>query len=220
MRTSSETATILELRKVTVTTGGKKILDNVSLKLQAGNKTLVRGPSGSGKSTLLNVIMGGMPVTSGEVRFLGVPVTAENVQRVRSQISFVGQEPLLGAESAREGLLLPFTFKSHRTSTPSEQRIVQVLSRLGLQASVLSQSVSNLSGGEKQRIALARAMLLNSRLFLLDEVTSALDPETNIRVWRALSAGDLTILAISHHEPEGADFDRTMTMKKGRLTAD
>jgi putative ABC transport system ATP-binding protein len=208
---------VLEFDGVTVRSDERLILENVSFSLWKGERALIRGPSGSGKSTLLQSIVGGATLDSGAVRFLGKMVEAVNIQEVRRQVSFVGQEPLLSGETAREGLLLPFTFQAHRSSRPGQDRISEVLSGLGLEGTILDQPVGSLSGGEKQRLALARALLLESRLFVLDEVTSALDLDSSRMAWRVLRERDVTLIAVSHQVPEGSYFHRTWTLERGKL---
>jgi putative ABC transport system ATP-binding protein len=105
---------------------------------------------------------------------------------------------MLGAESVRDALLLPFQFKSHREIIPTEAQLIEVLQRLQLPATILNQESSRISGGEKQRIALARGLLLGKKLYLLDEVTSALDSESKQAVLDVFSDPDLTVLSVSH----------------------
>lgn len=212
--------TVLELKDVTVRSreNGDLILKGVSLKLEARQKTLIRGPSGSGKTTLFHAILGGLPTESGEILFKNEPVTRFNIRDVRTQIAAISQEPVLGAGKVREGLLLPFTFKERCGKSPSEERISEVFSELGLDPELLNQAVPELSGGEKQRVAIARALLLESEVFLLDEVTSALDPENRDRVIQALSSPRYTVLAISHDLSWENNFDDILTLKEGRLS--
>ncbi len=108
------------------------------------------------------------------------------------------QEPVLGEDLVEDALLLPFTFKRHRGIKPSRGKITQTLEMFGLKTDILRQKTASLSGGEKQRIAIARAMLLEKRMFLIDEVTSALDAESAQRVRNLLFRPEFTILSVSH----------------------
>ena len=105
------------------------------------------------------------------------------IAEIRRCAAYIGQEPVLGAETVRDALLLPFQFKAHRASKPPEPKLVEALRLLHLPEAILNQDCSRVSGGEKQRIALARGLLLGKSLYLLDEVTSALDTESKQAVF-------------------------------------
>ena len=104
-------------------------------------------------------------------------------------------------DTVQEALLLPFQFKAHRNRKPTHAQLIEVLQRLQLPAALLRQESSRISGGEKQRIALARGLLLGKKLYLLDEVTSALDAESKQAVFEVFSDPQLTVLSVAH-DPE------------------
>lgn len=211
---------ILEIQDLTVELSGRTILHEINLRLEDGDKVVLQGPSGSGKSSLLKAILGILPVASGRILYDGAEIGPENIKSFRRRVAYVAQEPVLGGETARDALLLPFTFRHRRQSLPSGRHIDQVLERLGLSASLLEQAATSLSGGEKQRLALARALLLGVKLFLLDEITSALDPESQERIVSALSSRKLTVLAVTHGGAFDRNFGRFLTMGDGRLAPD
>ena len=125
---------------------------------------------------------------------------------------------MLGAEKVRDALLLPFQFKAHREHQPTKAQLLEVLQRLQLPVSILNQESSRISGGEKQRIALARGLLLGKTLYLLDEVTSALDAQSKQAVFDVFSDPQLTVLSVAH-DPEWLErSDIIFTLEAGRLT--
>ena len=209
---------LLELRNVSVEASGRRILRNVSLQLNEGDKVVLHGPSGSGKSSLLKAILGVLPIASGQILFDESEIGPENIESFRRHVAYVAQEPILGGETARDALLLPFTFRSRSQGPPSQERIEAVLGRLGLPVSLLAQRATRLSGGEKQRLALARALLLEVSLFLLDEITSALDPESQERIVSVLTSSRLTVLAVAHGDAFDGDFGIFWKMDNGQLT--
>ncbi len=177
------------------------LLENTSLQIGPGDKVVIRGASGSGKSSLLKCAVGALPMAGGSVRVDGTELSAKTASDIRSRIAFIGQEPVLGAESVRDALLLPFTFKAHHGMVPTEEKIFQHLKRLHLSMDILDKPCTRISGGEKQRIAILRALLLNKTIFIADEVTSALDPESRTAVMEELFQPGITLLSVSH-DPE------------------
>ncbi|MFA6162184.1 MAG: ATP-binding cassette domain-containing protein [Methylobacter sp.] len=194
-------APIIRFDQVSVTTQEKTILSNISFALFSGEKAVLYGKSGSGKSSVLRTLLGLHPLTLGTVYFQEKPLTPTSVQTIRSCTAYIGQEPMLGANSVREALLLPFQFKTHRDHRPTQAQLIEVLQRLRLPEDILNRDSSRISGGEKQRIALARGLLLGKKLYLLDEVTSALDAESKQAVFDVFSDPHLTVLSVAH-DPE------------------
>lgn len=187
--------------RVTVDVRGKTLLRNVSFVLNTGEKAVLVGRSGAGKSTILNTLLGLHRVTEGGISFSGQPLNATTLRTIRSSVAYIGQEPILGGDTVREALLLPFRFKSHRGHAPTESQLIERLQALDLPASILDQPCAKISGGEKQCIALARALLLGKKVYLLDEVTSAVDTESKKVVMDILSGSGLTVLSVAH-DPE------------------
>ena len=208
---------IIRFDHVSVTVREKTILSDISFSLFSGQKAVLCGKSGSGKSSVLKSLLGLHPITSGAVYFQETPLSSSSVQAIRSHTAYIGQEPMLGADSVREALLLPFQFKTHRDHRPTEDRLIEVLHRLQLPSDILSRESSRISGGEKQRIALARGLLLGKKLYLLDEVTSALDAQSKQAVFDVFSDPNLTVLSVAH-DPEWLErCGIVLELEAGRL---
>ena len=180
---------------------GQTLLNAATLHIQVGDKVVLRGPSGCGKRSLLKCAVGAMPIVSGTVQVDGLDLSAKTVMEIRSRIAFIGQEPILGATQVSDALLLPFTYKSHRHLRPDKAIIETLLTGLHLTSDILAKPCAKISGGEKQRIAIARALLLNKTIFLADEITSALDPVSRTAVMNELFRPEITLLSVSH-DPE------------------
>lgn len=209
---------LIRFDQVSVTAHNKTILSGLSFALFPGEQAVFCGKSGSGKSSVLRTLLGLNTLSSGTVYFQEKPLTPISVQTIRSCAAYIGQEPMLGAESVREALLLPFQYKTHRDHLPTEAQLIEVLDRLQLPTAILSCDSTRISGGEKQRVALARGLLLGKQLYLLDEVTSALDAESKRAVFDVFSDPQLTVLSVAH-DPEwlghcGIIFE----LEAGRLT--
>ncbi|MDF7798981.1 ABC transporter ATP-binding protein [Pontiellaceae bacterium B1224] len=192
---------MIKFKDITLKVHQQTLLDQVCLQVKPGDKLVIRGPSGSGKSSLLKCVVGAFPLAEGSVRVGDLTLTPQTVAKIRSRLAFIGQEPVLGADRVREALLLPFTFKAHQRSLPAEELVFQTMEQLHLEPSILEKQAKRISGGEKQRIAIARALLLNKTVFIADEITSALDPESKQAVMTALFRPEITLLSVSH-DPE------------------
>lgn len=209
--------TIIRFARVSVGVRDKTILSDISFTLCAGEKLALCGKSGSGKSTVLKTLLGLLAVTDGTIFFQEQALNPATIQSIRSHTVYIGQEPVLGADSVREALLLPFQFKAQRTHKPTELQLLTVLEQLRLPSSILTQQSNRVSGGEKQRIALARGLLLGKRLYLLDEVTSALDTESKQAVFDVFANAELTVLSVAHDPDWLAHCDRVLELENGRL---
>ena len=217
---SAPTDLPIEFEEIVLKVHRRTLIDRSSLGIGSGEKVVVRGPSGCGKSSLLKCAVGAFPIAEGSIRVEGRDLSSTTVADIRARIAFIGQEPTLSAATVREALLLPFTFKAHRKHPPSNRRIAESMERLHLAKSMLGQPCNRISGGEKQRIAICRALLLDKTIFLVDEATSALDPESRKAVMEELFRPDTTLLSISH-DPEWIDAcDRIATISNHRIVED
>jgi putative ABC transport system ATP-binding protein len=210
-------APLIRFDRVFVSVHGKPILSDFSFSLCAGEKAVLRGRSGSGKSTVLKTLLGLYPLASGRILFEGGPLDPSTVQTVRRLAAYIGQEPVLGAETVRDALMLPFQFKTHRDNKPSEARLIEALGRLQLAPDILERECRRVSGGEKQRIAIARALLLGKSLYLLDEVTSALDAESKRAVLDVFADPGFSVLSVAHDPDWDAACDIVLELEDGRL---
>lgn len=192
---------MIRFDSVTVTEGGKTLLKNISFAVKEHDRIVFSGPSGSGKTTILLTIIGARIPSSGALLFMGSPVTKTNINAVRRTVSYISQNPVLGADTVRESLLLPFSYRANQSRAPSENVVSDVLSRLYLDRDILDRESSVVSGGEKQRIVIARSLLQQKKVFILDEATSALDPESKQAVLDLFKDSGLTVISASH-DPE------------------
>jgi oligopeptide/dipeptide ABC transporter ATP-binding protein len=191
--------------------GGKQrvhSVDNISLTITPGEVLGLVGESGCGKSTLARAILGLTPVTSGRVIFDGTHVAASQGNQRKTlhrSMQLVFQDPYAALDPRMTlGASLDAPLSQHRLGTPEErhQRITQTLTQVGLDESYLPRRPSQCSGGQLQRIVIARALLLRPRLLICDEPTSALDASVRAQILNLLiklkNELDLTLLMISH----------------------
>lgn len=184
--------------------GALEVLHGISLSIEAGEIVALVGPSGSGKSTVLRALMGLTPITSGEVTIAGDRMDYSSTRAVRAardRMAIVFQQyNLFQNMNVMENVTLaPTKIKGWpRAEVEAEAR--RLLTLVGL-AEKADAYPDQLSGGQQQRVALARALALKPQLLLLDEVTSALDPELVnevLDVVRKLAADGMTMVIVSH----------------------
>ena len=195
----------LEVNGLTATYDGKLlVLDDVSIQVGKGEIVSVIGPSGSGKSTLLRVIMGLLRPQSGEVKLDGNTVNYGNkksVKALRDRFAIVFQQFNLfqNMDALRNVTIAPVKIRK-RDARQVEEEAIELLDKVGL-GDKLRAYPDELSGGQQQRVAIARALALKPEILLLDEVTSALDPELVNEVLdaiRILAADGMTMMIVSH----------------------
>jgi putative ABC transport system ATP-binding protein len=197
-------------------------LRELSLRVEPGEAVVITGRSGSGKSTLLALIGGLEQPDEGEVLIDGEPLWKEtHPARARREVAgFVFQRHLLlGALSARANVEVPLIGAGVRRAE-RRRRALQLLDEVEL-ADRAEHRPSELSGGESQRVAVARALANEPRLLLADEPTGALDSATSERVLDLLFGLrdhlGMTLLVVSYDRTVGARADRTLTLVDGKL---
>ena len=203
----------VQLEEIDVELGGKTVLDGVSLTVRRGEKVRLTGPSGSGKTTVLRCVLGFVVPQSGRILVDGQELTPDTVWDLRQRLAYVAQEPELGDGTVREILERPFTYRANRMQRDNLERIPDLFERLYLPQGLLDADAGEISGGEKQRVALVSAMLLDRTIFLLDEASSALDRRARdavVDVFR--SEPDWAVLAVSHEDEWQAFSERDVTV--------
>lgn len=216
---------LLAVKDVGKSFSGQSVLSNVGFNLDAGERALLLGPSGSGKSTLLNIICGLQRPDSGEVEIGGEPVASANrpidSDRVRKRnLGIIFQTlRLVSALSVRANLELA---QRLQTGSVDYGQIEAALERLGI-AHRMHARPYELSQGEAQRAAIARALVVKPRLLIADEPTSALDKVNTGNVAALLhEAADsigAALLVATHDERLRSSFERQLELRAGGLVA-
>ncbi|MHC4555503.1 MAG: ABC transporter ATP-binding protein, partial [Planctomycetota bacterium] len=181
---------------------GHTLFKDLSFEIKSGQKLCIDGPSGSGKSSLLRAMLGFVRPQSGSITIDNQPVNHKTVWSLRHCIGYVTQEPDLGSQSVLERIRQPFGYKANANAHLefNMDTLEAYLDQFKLPRILLSKQTTDLSGGEKQRIAIIISLLLDRDLLLLDEPTSALDKESK-QVLRDLLANlHKTIVFISHED--------------------
>jgi putative ABC transport system ATP-binding protein len=191
----------VELHNISLRLGGKPIFQNFSLMLEEGEKVLLKGPSGSGKSSLLRLVLGFVMPDKGRVLIDGEALKRENVWALRRRMAFVPQEWNVGSGTVEAFIREIFSYRANQHLKYEEEQVLAQFAQFELEAEKLTQAFSKLSGGEKQRISLVIALLLDRELYLLDEATSAMDRALRDKVIAHLAGQEgKTMIIVSHDE--------------------
>ena len=211
---------LLELKNVSKIYGDLKALDNVSVHVDKGEWVAIMGPSGSGKSTMMNIIGCMDKPTLGEVLLDGVDITKESSKRLtdirRDKIGLIFQQfHMVNYLTAVENIMV----SQYYHSMPDEQEALEALGRVGLRERA-HHLPSQLSGGEQQRVCVARALINHPELILADEPTGNLDEANEnivLDLFAQLHAEGTTLIVVTH-DPEVADAaQRTIVLEHGKV---
>ena len=178
---------------------GRKILNDLSFEVKRGEKVVVLAKSGSGKSSLFSLVLGFIEPDEGEVFFDGRMIDEKIVWEVRKKIAYIDQDVSLGGGKILDLLDLVAKLKTNIHLDGFREQLQELLQYFELDKEIIKKDIEDLSGGERQRLAIIIAVLLQRDVFLLDEVTSALDKQLKKKVADFFIAReDWTCLVISH----------------------
>ncbi len=212
---SNNSEAVVDLNRLHLSFDGQPVLKDLSLSVFHGDKVTLTGPSGSGKSTVLRCILGLVMPDSGTITILGEPVTRYNIWQKRRHIAYVAQEPDLGTGSVKAVIETPFSYRANAGLRDNLARLPEIMERFNLPKLLLDKQINRLSGGEKQRIALTIAILLDRPLVLLDEASSALDTKNKQAVADYFKqAQNTTVLSVAHDSDWLGFATRVVDMKE------
>ncbi|MGE1063550.1 ATP-binding cassette domain-containing protein [Megasphaera paucivorans] len=209
---------LLEFQNVSFNNEGKSILNDISVQIEENDFISIVGPSGSGKSTFLKLCSYLISPTKGGILFKNKNFTSYEPTELRKNISYCFQTPYLFGDTVMENINFPFSI---RNRNPDQKRITALFSMFHMTTAYLNKDVRNLSGGEKQRIALIRSLLFKPEILLLDEITSALDvTNTNIveAVINTLNKEGMTILWVTHNPEQSRKYaNKLLSIADGEI---
>jgi tungstate transport system ATP-binding protein len=205
---------MIQIRDLTINRNGRSVLQVDSLDIQRGETLTVVGPNGSGKSTLLLALAHLLKPSSGEIHYSGKSLKQLNELEYRRKISFVFQAPLLMDMTVEQNVALGLKFRG-TSREETQQRVGEWMKQLGVD-SLAKRRAGQLSGGEAQRVSLARAFVLEPELLLLDEPFSALDPPTRSRLiqdlYDLLEGTHRTAVFVTHNLSEAAKLSHRIAV--------
>ena len=198
-----------------------KTIDEVSFSIEEGTYTTIIGHNGSGKSTIAKLIAGLLEKASGSIMVDGMELNVENLNKIRSDIGIVFQNPdnqFIGS-TVRDDIA--FGLENHCVPQEDMDRIIEENAALVGMTKYLNQEPTRLSGGQKQRVAIAGVLAMKPKILIFDEATSMLDPQGKDEIKRVITElhgeSKLTILSITHDIDEVAKSDYVIAMDGGHV---
>lgn len=214
--------TIIKIENLEKSFGKTKAVRKINLEVYEGNLFAFLGINGAGKSTTISMMYGGLKIDSGRITICGQDV-ATHLDKIKNQIGVVFQDSILDKTlTVYENLKFRAGF--YGIFGQEFKARYQELEKLFDLAEIKNQKIQKLSGGQKRRVDIARAIIHHPKILILDEPTTGLDPGTRSKVWRIISKlrEDLkmTIFLTTHYMEEAADADYVTILDKGRIIAE
>lgn len=195
-------------------------LSGINMRFEKGKSYAIVGASGSGKSTMLNLLMAAHSDYKGDIRYDGAELRGIDASSLYDMVSLVQQDVFVFNASIRDNITMFCDFPREKTDRAIKLSGLSELIREKGEDYLCGENGAGLSGGEKQRISIARSLIRETPVLLVDEATAALDKETAYRVIKAiLNLDGLTRIVVTHALEEGLlrQYDRILTLKGGRL---
>lgn len=214
--------TIIKIENLEKSFGKTKAVRKINLEVYEGSLFAFLGINGAGKSTTISMMYGGLKIDSGRITICGQDV-ATHLDKIKNQIGVVFQDSILDKTlTVYENLKFRAGF--YGIFGQEFKARYQELEKLFDLAEIKNQKIQKLSGGQKRRVDIARAIIHHPKILILDEPTTGLDPGTRSKVWRIISKlrEDLkmTIFLTTHYMEEAADADYVTILDKGRIIAE
>lgn len=210
---------LLELKNIKYVMDDKIILNGISLQIDAGDIIGVLGSSGAGKTSLFKIINLLQSPTHGTIYYQGKDSLTYPPALLRREIGYVFQKAHLFGNSVKENLTYPYKLLQR---SPNYQEIADYLNRANLPEYIIMKKPEELSGGEQQRIALIRSLLIKPKILLLDEVTASLDEKNTLIIEKMICDQNrdrnATIMLISHNIDQAKRLaNKILYLEKGKV---
>ena len=214
--------TIIKIENLEKSFGKVKAVRKINLEVYEGSLFAFLGINGAGKSTTISMMYGGLKIDSGRITICGQDV-ATHLDKIKNQIGVVFQDSVLDKTlTVYENLKFRAGF--YGIFGQDFKARYQELEKLFDLAEIKNQKIQKLSGGQKRRVDIARAIIHHPKILILDEPTTGLDPGTRSKVWRIISKlredYKMTIFLTTHYMEEAADADYVTILNKGRIIAE
>jgi len=211
--------TLMECKDINLIKDNQTILSQISFPIQIGDSIGIMGPSGSGKSSLFRLLNLLISPTHGEVFYRNKNIQEYIPTELRRRVSYILQKPYLFGNTVQENLAYPYQLCKQK---PNWKEISSYLTKVNLSTTILEKHNSALSGGEQQRIALIRSLLIKPEIILLDEVTAALDEENTHLIEKLIineqETHNITLLFVTHNKVQAQRLaKKILYLKNGSI---
>lgn len=218
-RESMRSDLVVDARGLTKRYGAQTVVDNVDLSIRRGECFGLLGPNGAGKTTTLRMLMGATPPSAGELNVLGFPIP-QQARQMHQRLGVVPQQDNLDPDFTVMENLITYGGYFGLRGASLNQRIAELLTFANLEAKVHA-GIGALSGGMKRRLTLARSLINDPDVLILDEPTTGLDPQARQLIWqrlRTLLAQGKSLILTTHYMEEAERLcDRLVIIDKGRI---
>lgn len=202
---------------------GKKIIHNLSFEIKQGEYVCIIGHNGSGKSTISKLLIGLLKANSGKIKIHGQILNLNNLKAILDRIGLIFQNPdnqFIGLTTKDD---IAFGLENRKVPSNVIHKIINGVSEITGINDLMEKNAAELSGGQKQKVAITSILAINPDVILFDEATSMLDPKSKLEVkqlMRTLSSeNQKTVISITHDMEELTNCDRILVMKNGKLVA-
>ena len=213
---------IIEIKDLCKSFGDVKAVNNISFCVKEGELFAFLGVNGAGKSTTISIICNMLTKDSGSVIVNGVDI-AKNAGKIKNDIGVVFQNSVLDKALTVKDNLRCRAALYGITAKNFDQRLYELASLLDF-GDILGRAVGKLSGGQRRRIDIARALIHEPKILILDEPTTGLDPQTRSRLWTVIAElrkkQNMTVFLTTHYMEEAADADHVIILDSGRVVAE
>ncbi len=203
---------MINFKNISLKFNDKIILNNFNLIVNAGEKILISGVSGKGKTTLLKLLLGFSTPNSGNIFVDNLELNEQTINIIRNKIGYMPQStPFLNVK-VEKLIHTIFNYKENLKTKLDMSILIQTLKEFNLDSNILSKNINQLSGGEKQRLAFVIIILLDRKIWVLDEITSSLDQDMKEKVINYILNTNKTVILVSHDNTESLNNFRTVIL--------
>lgn len=203
---------MINFKNISLKFNDKIILNNFNLIVNAGEKILISGVSGKGKTTLLKLLLGFSTPNSGNILVDNLELNEQTINIIRNKIGYMPQStPFLNVK-VEKLIHTIFNYKENLKTKLDMSILIQTLKEFNLDSNILSKNINQLSGGEKQRLAFVIIILLDRKIWILDEITSSLDQDMKEKVINYILNTNKTVILVSHDKTESLNNFRTVIL--------